>query len=80
MKENDVKTINLFIKPGKLIPEKGNTVWATLDNGIYCRFTILSIENLKWTERLILKASFKVRLLEVKRDKESRKQYFKVIK
>lgn len=61
------------MKPGKKIPVVDQHVWGDFDDGAYREFVILSIENVRWTNRLYLEVSYKVRVLEHKGKLERRR-------
>jgi hypothetical protein len=79
IKSNDIKIISLFIKQGKEIPKIGDEVGTTFDNGIHCKFIVLSIENVQWNERLLLKINFKIKVLEAT-DKQEKRNGFRIVK
>lgn len=78
---SEIRNVNLYIKPGVAIPRIGDTVWAILDKGTYCEFNILAIVNLEWTNRLLLKVTYRAEILKIQEKKHKNKgATFKIIK
>lgn len=79
MEHKVVKTA-MFVKQGKEIPKIGDKVNMTLEIGFSCKVMVLSIEEIEWTNGLILKVYYRVKVLEVTEDKQQRKNEFRIIK
>lgn len=73
-----VTTIKLFAKPGKGIPVVNDHVRGNFDDSAYREFVIVSIINARWTSRLLLEVTYKVRVTKHK-SKLGRRKGLKIV-